>query len=532
MESAALFLAGLSLFFSGVSGVRAKLQQAAGRRIRAWLAGLTNRPVLVGLVGLIAGAVTQSASAVAFILSGMVATGLITLRRALPVVATSNVGTALLVFLAAVDLRLAVLYLIGVTGLMINFRLATRFEALTGALFAIGLLFFGLDLMKRAFEPLPELAWFQSLAMFLREWPFAPFILGAVCRMFIQSSSAIGVIAITLEDAGLFSEMQAMLLVCGTGPGVALASLFLSSNLTGTPRQIIIYQGLINLVSGVVVGTLIAMDAFTGFNAVTRVLDLVGDDSGKRLAWVFLANMVGCLLVGLAVLPRIEPWLRRLAPPSEEQNLACPRFLHDEALTVPETAAELVDREQRRFFELCISLLDTVREEGAGEYRGQPDVFHSAAGGLHGEIRAFLADLLSRSLTNETMLDVLNLERRQDTLQSIEESLDRLVRISLKTRPDSPSAAVIERLVESLSLILLTAREAWTTGEDVERVYLLALTDDRSEMMERIRRSFQDGGPAITSDERSALFYATTLFERAVWLLRQLGLTLGPKPLE
>ena len=77
MEAAAFFLAGLSLFFYGVNGVREKLQQASGRRLRNVLARFTKNPVIAVLLGVFSGAVTQSSSAVSFILSGLVATGLI-----------------------------------------------------------------------------------------------------------------------------------------------------------------------------------------------------------------------------------------------------------------------------------------------------------------------------------------------------------------------------------------------------------------------------------------------------------------------
>ncbi len=228
-EILALFLAGLGLFFTGVDAVRTNLQQLSSRRFRQLLTRLTNRPLLAALAGAGFGALTQSATAVAFILSGMVSTGLITLRRALPVVAAANVGTAVLVFLAAFDFRLAVLYLIGVTGLLLSFRVLTRHDAVLGALFGIGLLFFGLDLMKRAVGPLPSYDWFRALVAFLGESALAPLLLGIATRMLIQSSSAIGVIAIALNHAGLFSAQQAMLLICGAGPGLALSGYFLGN---------------------------------------------------------------------------------------------------------------------------------------------------------------------------------------------------------------------------------------------------------------------------------------------------------------
>ena len=93
VELLALYLAGLSFFFSGITGVSDNLRQMGGQRFRQALGRLTHRPVMAGLVGAILGAVTQSASVVAFILSGMVSTGLLPISRALIVLACANIGT-------------------------------------------------------------------------------------------------------------------------------------------------------------------------------------------------------------------------------------------------------------------------------------------------------------------------------------------------------------------------------------------------------------------------------------------------------
>jgi phosphate:Na+ symporter len=520
-ELIALFLAGLSLFFTGVAGVKTRLQQLNGRRVRRMLARVTDRPVLAGLIGALMGAITQSASAVAFILSGMVATGMVSMRRALPVVASSNVGTALLVFLAAVDLRLAVFYLIGLCGLAINFRVAPRFEAIFGVLFSIGLLFFGLDLMKQAFKPLPGFPEFQAFATFLKGWEFAPVLLGAACRMFIQSSSAIGVIAITLEKGGIFDETQSMLLICGAGPGVALASAFLSSNLKGAPRQTVIYQGLINLLSGGLLSGLILLDAELGSGVVKRLVALV--PASQCIALLFLANMAGCLLIGLAILPWVERWLRRLAPPDPGEDISRPVFLHDEALEVPGTAIDLAASEQRRLFDYTIQLLDCARVDVATQSLS-PSALHLGMRDLMGEVRAFLDELVTRPLDLQVSRAVLELERRQEHLVALEESVNQFVSTRRSDAFSGRTAELMERLAESLNLMLLTARDAWAGTDALDLDHLLRLTEDRGDLMERIRAGSQNG--QATHDQQSALFYATTLFERTVWLLHQLGLSL------
>jgi phosphate:Na+ symporter len=520
-ELLALFLAGLSLFFTGVSGVKSKLQQMSGRRFRQMLARVTDRSVLAGLVGMLFGAVTQSASAVAFILSGMVATGLISLRRALPVVAASNVGTALLVFLAAFDLRLAVLFLIGVTGLMIAFRVGRRFEALIGALFSIGLLFYGLGLMKQAFAPMPGFDWFRSLAEFLKEWSFAPFLMGAALRMVIQSSSAIGVIAIALQGAGLFTDFQAVMLICGAGPGVALASLFLSGNLTGPPRQIVLYQGIINFLSGTLLAGILAVTEKNGHGPLLDLINLVARDPNDRLAWIFFLSMSGCLLIGVLMLPWAERILAALAPPTLEQDISRPAYIHEEALAVPDAAVNLAEQEQLRFYGVVVQILETVREETKSG--ADAASLNSGAKLLGGEINSFLKELVNRAVSFETAGEILSLERRQENLGSLMETIHRYSDIRANTVFGEKLAALMDRLTESLHLILLTAADAWRSGDAEDRAFLDTLTADRGDMMEKLRRSYQVADGEGAKSQISALFYATTLFERGVWLVRQVG---------
>ena len=76
LELIALYLAGVSFFFTGVGGISENLRLMSGQKFRLLLARATHHPVIAGLLGLAMGAMTQSESVVAFILTGMVATGM------------------------------------------------------------------------------------------------------------------------------------------------------------------------------------------------------------------------------------------------------------------------------------------------------------------------------------------------------------------------------------------------------------------------------------------------------------------------
>ena len=517
-----LFLAGLSFFLSGIAGLKSSLQRLGGRGLRRSIARFTDRRIPALAAGVLAGAATQSASAVAFILSGMISTGVITLGRSLPVVAAANLGTATLVFLAAVDLRLISLYLIGLAGLANAAAASPRYEALLGALLSLGLLFFGLDLAKQAFVPLPANREFQELAASFRDWSFPAFLLGGACRLFIQSSSAIGVIGLTLRSAHIFTETQAMLLVCGAGLGVALSSLFFSRDLRGAPRQVLVYQGLINFVSGTAVAALIWTDRVAGTNLVPSALASMASDPSSRIAWVFLINMAGALAVGLAVLPWIENLLDRLEPPRPEAEASVPEFIHDEALDVPETALALASREQQQLLALISALLDCVRSEATVGHDVAP--MHAGLGSLRREVRLFLRELAGRSLGPGASEWVLDLERRQEHLDALEEAVHQFVVVHGTIGAGGRAGELVGRLTEVVSLLLLTGIEAWR-GDEMEIEHLLLLTEDRGETMERLRAAHP--GVGETHERRSALGYAITLFERIAWLLRQLAISLS-----
>jgi len=92
LELTAIFLGGLAFFFLGVDGIRINLRQMASRRFRRVMSHMAGRAYLAGVWGLLFGAVTQSATAVSFIVVGMISSGLLTLQRALQVVAMANLA--------------------------------------------------------------------------------------------------------------------------------------------------------------------------------------------------------------------------------------------------------------------------------------------------------------------------------------------------------------------------------------------------------------------------------------------------------
>jgi len=83
---------------------------------------------------------------------------------------------------------------------------------------------------------------------------------------------------------------------------------------------------------------------------------------------------------------------------------------------------------------------------------------------------------------------------------------------------------LIDSLAESLHMMLETLAEVASSPAAADLEMLRMLTHDRSELMDAIRRRMQGGG--IAAEIQQAVFSATGLFERSVWLLRRYVLLL------
>ncbi len=150
MQIFGTILARLGLFFIGVKLISSNLKEMSGGTFRRLIARITQDPFRAGVVGTLGGTLTQSTNAMTFIVISIVTSGLVALRKAIPIVIWANLGTSALVLLATLDMHVMILFLLGITGVGFYFDLdkSNRYRFLLGALLGIGMLFYGRDLIK------------------------------------------------------------------------------------------------------------------------------------------------------------------------------------------------------------------------------------------------------------------------------------------------------------------------------------------------------------------------------------------------
>lgn len=479
--------------------------------MRMAMAKGTSGPIQAALLGLMLGSLTQSSNAVTFITASMRAAGMIPPRRVLPLLAWANVGTAGLVLVATLDLRIAALWLLGLAGFASYFAAdgGGRWRPLLTALAGLGFMLLGLGLIKASAAPLRDVEIVRNVLAFGGDARLPAFLVGVLVTLVTQSSSTVSILAITLKAAGLLSFDQAVAIIYGASLGSGLAVVLLAGGLEGTARQPVLWQATLRAVGAGIFLLMLELERGFDIPMVLWGVEHLTHQMDTQLALVFLfLQLVTALLVAPLHRP-IERLLDRWAPTSEHEIQSRPRYLYPQALEDAPSALELVAAEQRRLTERLPRLLDPVREDAEG---GTP-VSAVAMAALEAEVSRFINALLARELPAEALHDAVRLQTRLGLLAALRETVGDYVATAQGPVGDG-MAGPVSAMAETLHLLLEELREI---GDEAAAAWVAELASDRGEMMQRLRRQV-----AGVAQER---FYALTgLFERAVWLIRRLAL--------
>jgi phosphate:Na+ symporter len=305
------------------------------------------------------------------------------------------------------------------------------------------------------------------------------------------------------------------MLIAGVGLGSACATWFLSANFRGVPRQIAMYQAFTNCVACLLLAALLTVEQVTSAPLLMAATHAFRSTVSQRMAFTYLALNLVIAMVAIAGLPWAPRMLGRLWPPTPEQDLSRPLYIQHDSLNSPETALELVALEQLRIMKAMGRSLIELRSEDPR----RAALVHEAASALGYRVAVFLDEMMGLPIGPSLATRTIGFQRKQASLRSLEEN----VFLFMQALKGHLHEELADLLVEALATILQIATSSLESAEPMEIDILIGMTDDRSGMMEEMRNRF--GMHQIeNAGSLSAIHYATTLFERNVWLLRQLAL--------
>lgn len=517
--------AGLGLFFVGVKLIGANLKQLTGKWFRGLMSAATQSSLRSSLLGLLSGALTQSSNAITFISISMVTAGLVEVAGVVPMVIWANVGTSLLVLVAAVDTNLAVLFLLGVTGIAYYFDLDNKphFRHGLGAVLGLSLLFMGLELIKQGSVPLRSVEGVADFLTFAASSYILAFLIGAILTMVAQSSATVTIIAVTMTNVGLLTLDQTISIVIGASLGSGLSIAVLTTNLKGIGRQIALMQIAVKVVGVVVFLPVFVLEVAVGLPGIKALVTVFTPHLASQVALVYLFLQITSAVITMLLRKPVMAFIARHSPPTDEELLSQPHYLYDEALEDAPSALKLVEREQARAFGYLPSLLDGVRADATLSMSAQ--ALHVAGQFLIEQCDTFLAEIVDQNEARDMLSEVFNLQKRNEILSDLFTALADYVRtvshIGSRSEDDK-FVRLIFALGESLHAILDLGKDAFQMRDGDDLATLLDFTTDRSAQMDGIRRRVMSVGD-ISSGDHGVLYATTTLFERILWLTRRYG---------
>ncbi len=247
-------IGGLGIFLLGMKNMSDGLQAIAGNRLRKLIGAVTNNRIFATGIGLLVTSILQSSSVTTVMVVGFVNSSLMTLQQAIGVIIGANIGTTITGWILVLAIGKYGLPILGIAALFYLFSKDEKIQYIAMAFMGIGMIFFGLELMKNGFKPIRSMegfeAWFHAFSADNYFGIIKCALAGCVLTMIVQSSSATLGITMGLAYTGAIQFETAAALVLGENIGTTITA-FLASLGTGTNARRAAYAHAIFNIIGV-----------------------------------------------------------------------------------------------------------------------------------------------------------------------------------------------------------------------------------------------------------------------------------------
>ncbi|MEJ2500062.1 MAG: Na/Pi symporter [Campylobacterales bacterium] len=330
---------GLGLFLFGMLFLESQIRQSAGHAFKRMVQQATDTPFKSLTTGLGATALFQSSSVVTLMALSLVGAQLLTLGSAVAVTFGANIGTTITVWIVAlvgfkIDINLLSYLMIGVGG--IGGVLAGsegRWKNYFGVMVGFGLLFLGLEGMKKSFGGFADAFDLTAFASISPYW-FAA--IGLLLTAVIQASAA----AIAIAQSAVFAQMisfeAAAAFVIGANAGTTVTAVLGAIGGTPDKKRVALAHFVFNLSTGLL--ALALLEPLTW--AVERVAAAL-NDVVKIAIFHTVFNVMGVVLW----YPFIPAMVRFLLRFFKREPQRVTKFIHNVAVTVPDVAIDALQNE-------------------------------------------------------------------------------------------------------------------------------------------------------------------------------------------
>lgn len=251
IEMVCKIIGGLGIFLLGMKYMSEGLQTIAGPTLRKIISSVTNNRFMAVIAGIFVTCLVQSSSVSTVMAIGFVNSGIMALNQAIGVILGANIGTTITGWILVLKIGKWGLPMIGIASFFYLFSKKERVKYIAFAIIGMGMIFFGLELMKSGFKPMRSQEEFVNWFNVFNAGSYAGILkcvaVGCILTFIVQSSSATLGITIGLASQGLLDFESAAALVLGENIGTTITAMLASIGSSANAKRAAYFHVLFNL---------------------------------------------------------------------------------------------------------------------------------------------------------------------------------------------------------------------------------------------------------------------------------------------
>lgn len=518
-------LGGAGLFFAGIYLFTGHVRNISGIYLRKYVGKYTDNGLSSFLLGLLAGAISTSAKFVTFTSAGFVLSGVINMRTARFIAVGSSIGTISLILGASFDISKLALFIVGVSGIALQFfsSRSARIKTISNIMIGFGLLFIGIEYMKEGAVGLKDAQFLTDFINSADKFLIYAFITSFVIAILTQSEAAAAVFGIALIDAGMLNIHQTVIYVCGANNGVGIAMIILSVGFKGRVRQMITLNALLRIIGSFVFMPLLYLETQSQIPVIKSVLITQAVTLQEKIVILFFTYKVTSAFIWYVFNGSFTSLITRFIPLTTEEDYSKLNYIHSLNLSDITSATELIQKEQLALFKRSAYYLDTVRDDVPGDKKIECDALHKACGTVKAEIDYYITDMLRSNLTRQQSEYLLYLHSLQQLTGSLQNNLYDFVRSIVEIKKSGLVNTFCQTFSEAIHAAVLIAGDVIESMDENDIEILKKITQDKGEVVDRIKKNYLVETFKIPAEHQNSLLELLVYYERIEWLLNRIA---------
>ena len=344
-------LVGVAVLLVGMRFMSGGLKKIAGKGLRRFFKKTQNNPVLGMGMGFVISTIIHSDATSALVI-GFINAGVMTIVQGLAIILGGYIGTTITGILASFSSLSISVYLLSFAfiGVMMMFFTNEKIKSTGEILCGLGLLFFGLAVMKDAFSNDEINA--ACTAMFSTiNFPLLLFLIGVLITALAQSSSAVTGIVIAMVGGGAVPLSSAFYLALGATLGTVATTLLSSLNGNIDGKRTAVTAFVLRALSSLVAVAIVWIFE-TPISTFFHMMAINGSDEFPLAIFLVMYNVIFMPLL----IPLIKPTVRLVNNLIKDKTNAkfasTVQYIDDKLLKSPDIALMQAQKEIIGMFDL------------------------------------------------------------------------------------------------------------------------------------------------------------------------------------